>query len=46
MRAESKIQFDFARFCAVVPDSTTVSDGHAWGREGKGGEKGRMYLGL
>ena len=30
----------------MVPDSTTVSDGHAWGREGKGGEKGRMYLGL
>lgn len=39
MRAESKIQFDFARFCAVVPDSTTLSDGHAWGREGKGERK-------
>ena len=30
----------------MLPDSTTLSDGHAWGREGKGGEKGRVYLGL
>ena len=30
----------------MVPDSTTLSDGHALGREGKWGEKGRVYLAL